>query len=192
MGYMTDERRLIQETARAFAMKEVLPVANKLDPEKGELGDLSKNYLFDQAEARKLVQAAGHTSLVPLSIAIQLSQGNIPEYDGLVVDSMKQANLFDINVIQSPTGAAQNLYRIDRITDALGDAPTEAQVDALDRFRQVCDEVADLLPVDVVGDAIIRAERDEALRRAEGAESTLDAVLAMLTADAAWRNGSRG
>jgi alkylation response protein AidB-like acyl-CoA dehydrogenase len=37
MGYMTDERRLIQETARAFAMKEVLPVANKLDPEKGDI-----------------------------------------------------------------------------------------------------------------------------------------------------------
>ena len=33
MGYMTDERRLIQETARAFAVKEVLPVANKLDPD---------------------------------------------------------------------------------------------------------------------------------------------------------------
>src|SRR5512139_2872963 len=37
MGYMTEERRLIQETARAFAMKEVLPVANKLDPEKGNI-----------------------------------------------------------------------------------------------------------------------------------------------------------
>ena len=37
MGYMTDERRLIQETARAFAMKEVLPLANKLDPEKGDM-----------------------------------------------------------------------------------------------------------------------------------------------------------
>ena len=37
MGYMTEERRLIQETARAFAMKEVLPLANKLDPEKGDM-----------------------------------------------------------------------------------------------------------------------------------------------------------
>ncbi|HZX87722.1 MAG TPA: acyl-CoA dehydrogenase family protein, partial [Reyranella sp.] len=37
MGYMTEERRLIQETARAFAMKEVLPVANKLDPEKADI-----------------------------------------------------------------------------------------------------------------------------------------------------------
>lgn len=37
MGHMTDERRLIQEAARAFAMKEVLPVANRLDPEKGDI-----------------------------------------------------------------------------------------------------------------------------------------------------------
>lgn len=37
MGYMTDERRMIQETARAFVMKEVLPVANRLDPEKGDI-----------------------------------------------------------------------------------------------------------------------------------------------------------
>ncbi len=32
MSYMTDERRMIQETAREFAMREVLPIANKLDP----------------------------------------------------------------------------------------------------------------------------------------------------------------
>ena len=37
MGYMTDERRMIQETARAFALKEVLPIANRLDPEKGDI-----------------------------------------------------------------------------------------------------------------------------------------------------------
>jgi len=37
MGHMTDERRLIQETARTFAMNEVLPIANRLDPEKGDI-----------------------------------------------------------------------------------------------------------------------------------------------------------
>ncbi|WP_334151529.1 acyl-CoA dehydrogenase family protein [Hyphomicrobium sp.] len=37
MTYMTDERRMIQETAREFAMKEVLPIANKLDPERGDI-----------------------------------------------------------------------------------------------------------------------------------------------------------
>lgn len=37
MTYMTEERRMIQETAREFAMKEVLPVANKLDPVQGDI-----------------------------------------------------------------------------------------------------------------------------------------------------------
>lgn len=37
MTYMTDERRLIQETARAFTMKEVLPVADRLDPVQGDI-----------------------------------------------------------------------------------------------------------------------------------------------------------
>jgi alkylation response protein AidB-like acyl-CoA dehydrogenase len=36
-GYLTEERRLIQQQAREFTMREVLPVANKLDPEKGEI-----------------------------------------------------------------------------------------------------------------------------------------------------------
>ena len=34
-GYMTEERRLIRDTAREFTMKEVLPVANRLDPQQG-------------------------------------------------------------------------------------------------------------------------------------------------------------
>jgi alkylation response protein AidB-like acyl-CoA dehydrogenase len=36
-GYLTEERQLIQRTAREFSMKEVLPVANELDPVKGEI-----------------------------------------------------------------------------------------------------------------------------------------------------------
>ena len=37
MTTLTDEQRMIQETAREFAMKEVLPIANKLDPVQGEI-----------------------------------------------------------------------------------------------------------------------------------------------------------
>ena len=37
MPYMTEERRMIQEQAREFTLNEVLPVANKLDPEKGDI-----------------------------------------------------------------------------------------------------------------------------------------------------------
>lgn len=36
-AYMTEERRMIQEQAREFTLREVLPVANKLDPEKGDI-----------------------------------------------------------------------------------------------------------------------------------------------------------
>jgi len=39
MGWMTEERLMIQESARDFAMKEVLPLANKLDPEQGMIPD---------------------------------------------------------------------------------------------------------------------------------------------------------
>ncbi|MXP28672.1 acyl-CoA dehydrogenase [Porphyrobacter algicida] len=38
-GYMTEERIMIRDMAREFAMQEVLPVANRLDPEKGEMPD---------------------------------------------------------------------------------------------------------------------------------------------------------
>ena len=36
-GYMTEERRMIRDAAREFTMKEVLPVANKLDGPDGEI-----------------------------------------------------------------------------------------------------------------------------------------------------------
>lgn len=34
-GYMTEERRMIRDTAREFTLKEVLPAANRLDPVQG-------------------------------------------------------------------------------------------------------------------------------------------------------------
>jgi alkylation response protein AidB-like acyl-CoA dehydrogenase len=37
VSYITDERRMIQQTARDFAMNEVLPIANKLDPVEGDI-----------------------------------------------------------------------------------------------------------------------------------------------------------
>ena len=37
MSYLTEERLMIQETARRFAKEVVLPLANKLDPEKGSI-----------------------------------------------------------------------------------------------------------------------------------------------------------
>ena len=37
MSYLTEERKMIQTSARDFAMNEVLPVANKLDPVEGDI-----------------------------------------------------------------------------------------------------------------------------------------------------------
>jgi alkylation response protein AidB-like acyl-CoA dehydrogenase len=37
MTYMTEERRMIQQGAREFSMKEVLPIANRLDPVRGDI-----------------------------------------------------------------------------------------------------------------------------------------------------------
>ena len=37
LPYMTEERLMIQEAAREFTLKEVLPVANELDPVQGEI-----------------------------------------------------------------------------------------------------------------------------------------------------------
>ena len=37
LGYMTEERKMIRDMARDFAINEVLPIANKLDPEKGDI-----------------------------------------------------------------------------------------------------------------------------------------------------------
>jgi alkylation response protein AidB-like acyl-CoA dehydrogenase len=37
MSYMTEERKMIQQTARDFTLNEVLPVANKLDPVEGDI-----------------------------------------------------------------------------------------------------------------------------------------------------------
>jgi alkylation response protein AidB-like acyl-CoA dehydrogenase len=36
-AYMTEERRLIQQAARDFAMREVMPIANELDPIQGDI-----------------------------------------------------------------------------------------------------------------------------------------------------------
>ena len=36
-AYLTDERLAIQSMAREFATKEVLPVANELDPVQGQI-----------------------------------------------------------------------------------------------------------------------------------------------------------
>ena len=49
ISYMTDERKMIQEVARNFTMKEVLPVANELDPIQGEIPMDLRNKMGERA-----------------------------------------------------------------------------------------------------------------------------------------------
>lgn len=69
-----------------------------LDPEKGELGDLSANYLFDVAEAKKLTGAAGHAGLLDIQWTVLPEAGELPEQEGLAIDSLNKSGVFEVNV----------------------------------------------------------------------------------------------
>ncbi|WP_338424918.1 acyl-CoA dehydrogenase family protein [Sphingopyxis kveilinensis] len=45
--YLTEERLMIQELARQFAMNEVLPLANRLDPEQGDIPQSLRDQMAD-------------------------------------------------------------------------------------------------------------------------------------------------
>jgi peptide/nickel transport system substrate-binding protein len=73
-----------------------------LNPENGELGALSANHLFDVAEAKKLMAAAGYTSPVDIDYyVLPGSDGVVSEEEQLVVDSLGAAGTFKLNIIRS-------------------------------------------------------------------------------------------
>ena len=45
--YLTEERLAIRDLARNFTAREVLPVANRLDPEKGDIPDELRQKMAD-------------------------------------------------------------------------------------------------------------------------------------------------
>ncbi len=68
-GYLTDERKLIRDSARKFTMKEVLPVANRLDPQQGMIPMELRQKMADMGyfgiripAVRDLVNASGKPS----------------------------------------------------------------------------------------------------------------------------------
>jgi ABC-type transport system substrate-binding protein len=69
-----------------------------LNPEKGELGALSANYIFDLAEARKLIAAAGATVPIELPFFLDQSTGNIPDSEQLVIDSLNKSGTFRLQL----------------------------------------------------------------------------------------------
>lgn len=86
------------------AMTHVMPVpAYWLDPEKGELGELSQNFIFNAAEARKLTAAAGYPDPIHLPLYIGLSgSGAVTDAETLVADSLKRSGVWNLDVRQVP------------------------------------------------------------------------------------------
>ena len=82
-----------------------------LNPEKGELGALSANYLFDVAEAKKLMAAAGYTSAGRHPILVLPVQGVTPEQEQLVIDSLAAAGTFKVEIIRSVNTVAHRNCR---------------------------------------------------------------------------------
>ena len=48
-GYLTKERQMLRDMAREFTTKEVLPVANELDPVQGLIPDSASSFLRSMA-----------------------------------------------------------------------------------------------------------------------------------------------
>jgi peptide/nickel transport system substrate-binding protein len=103
-----------------------------LNPEKGDLGDLSANYLYDPAEAKKLTAAAGHNGPIPVPFYAVLTQGEIPEADQLVIDSMSRTGTVALDITRVPTAAEHNKYRVNGLYDGL--VPQSGSSDDADYF----------------------------------------------------------
>jgi ABC-type transport system substrate-binding protein len=94
-----------------------------LDPKKNELGAVSKNYLYDLAEAKKLMSAAGHANGVDLEGYLNAGQ----EYGGalyyheavqIISDEMTKSGLFRTKLDRIPY--AEYLPRIYQQRDFKG------------------------------------------------------------------------
>jgi ABC-type transport system substrate-binding protein len=90
-----------------------------LDPEKNELGDLSANYLHNIAEAKKLTAAAGFPNAIEIGFRTLPVAGEVPEEDGLIIDSLNQSGVFKVNVQNSANTVEHRNCRSLRQCDGL-------------------------------------------------------------------------
>jgi ABC-type transport system substrate-binding protein len=82
-----------------------------LNPEKGELGPLSANYLYDVAEAKKLMAAAGFPNPVDIQYWVLPEEGVTPEEEQLVIDSLAASGNFKVEVVRSVNTVAHRNCR---------------------------------------------------------------------------------
>jgi peptide/nickel transport system substrate-binding protein len=78
-----------------------------LNPESGEHGEYSQNFLYSPDEAKKLTAAAGYAQPINLPFYVNTT-GDIPSESQVVIDSLKTAGAFNVEVKQVPP----NEYRV--------------------------------------------------------------------------------
>jgi ABC-type transport system substrate-binding protein len=83
-----------------------------LDPEKGELGDLSKNYLFDVAEAKKLTAAAGYDQPIDLPYFVNTT-GELPDAEAAVQKSLTDGGVFKVDLRRTPSSEYRVLINVE-------------------------------------------------------------------------------
>ena len=83
-----------------------------LNPEKGEMGEASQNYLFNVAEAKRLMAAAGYADPPELPFYINTT-GQIPQNNQLVIDSLKESGIFRVDVRALPANEFRVTINVD-------------------------------------------------------------------------------
>ncbi|MPZ47906.1 MAG: hypothetical protein GEU75_01080 [Dehalococcoidia bacterium] len=100
-----------------------------LDPEKGELGKLSDNYLFDVAEAKKLTTAAGFPNEIGIDYYVLPAGGVIPEVEQLITTSLGASGTFKVNVVRSANTVAHRDCRSLGHCDGLVESGNDVEAD---------------------------------------------------------------
>ncbi len=94
-GYWTDERRMMQETAKEFTTKEVLPVANELDPIQGRI-------------PRELIEKMGEMGYFGITIPEELGGLGLGSFEYcLIAEELARGWMSVASII----GRGNNFYR---------------------------------------------------------------------------------
>ena len=101
-----------------------------LDPEKGEFGGgLDANYLYDVANAKKLIEAAGNTAPIQVDYRVLPTGSEVNEDDQLVTDSLHGSGNFEVNITRSLNSVHHRECRSLGECDGLVDSGTSQDAD---------------------------------------------------------------
>ena len=94
-----------------------------LDPKEGELGDASKNYLFDLEEAKKLMSAAGFPEGAELDVFVPSAPTGcqpLPERHTLTMDAFNRGGVVKLKENQFPVSDSATYYQTEEFTGVVG------------------------------------------------------------------------